>query len=58
MPTSYEKELIKCIAIVTFLNTMENIILGNGGVPEYDDFKIEAWQDYLANQRRTVTNDF
>ena len=50
MSTNYEKEIVKCIALAAFLNTTEHTIPGNDGVPEYDDFDVESWQDYLADE--------
>jgi hypothetical protein len=38
---TYEKEIIKCIALAKFLNIPEFTILGADGVPEYSDFKQE-----------------
>jgi hypothetical protein len=43
--TMYEKEIVECIALATFLTDPEHTILGVDGVPEYADFDLKGWQD-------------
>jgi hypothetical protein len=54
----YEMELVKCIALASFLKLPEFAILGTDDVPEYRDFKQDAWTNFLANNHRTLTNEY
>jgi hypothetical protein len=54
----WEKDIVYCIALAMFLEAPGNNILGADLIPEYTDFKQEDWFDYLADNRRKLTNDF
>jgi hypothetical protein len=56
--STYEKEIIKCIALAKFLNIPEFTILGSDGVPKYSDSKQEEWLEYLADDCWLLTHDF
>jgi hypothetical protein len=54
----YEKNIVHCIALASFLKSEGNNILGTDDVPEYTDFNTDDWLDYLSDNRRRLTNDF
>jgi hypothetical protein len=56
--TEHENGIIHCIALARFLLLPEFTILGIDDVPEYSDFKTDAWTDYLSDTRRNLTNEF
>jgi hypothetical protein len=56
--TNHEKEIVKCIALATFLMLPEYSVLGSDGIPEYADFNQEEWMDHLSDNRRAITYKF
>jgi hypothetical protein len=56
--TNQEKEIVKCIAMATFLRLPEYSILGSDGIPEYANFNQEEWIDHLSDIRRAITCEF
>jgi hypothetical protein len=56
--TTYQMELVQCIALACFLALAEHDIVSTDGNPEYSDFHIEDWLDYLSIHGRRLLNEF
>jgi hypothetical protein len=56
--TEHQNNITRCIGLARFLAIPEFTILGANSIPEYLDFKIDAWADYLSDHRRNLNNEF
>ncbi len=56
--TDWEKEIVMSIALANFLKIPDQTITDFEEIPEYTDFRTLDWSDYLADNRRTLTNEY
>ncbi len=56
--TEWEKAIVMSIALANFLKIPEHMITDFEQIPEYTNFHTPDWADYLADNRRTLTNEY